>query len=77
MVLFTLHFQLHPIKSLIFCYIVFSIHILDKNDMSLKDNYLTISKLQTACFYHRKTSWSYKLLNMTTPKKTLCIVRTF
>ena len=49
MMLFTLHFQLHYIKSLIFCYIVgffyinFSIHILDKNSMSLKANYLAIS----------------------------------
>ena len=40
--------------------------------MSLKDNLLTISKLQTACFYHKKSK-SYKLLNMTTLKK--CYVR--
>ena len=44
--------------------------------MSLKDHYMTTSKLQTACFYH-KNFRGYKLLNMTTPKKTLCNVRTF
>ena len=48
MVSFTLHFQLHPIKSLKFCEIVsfdnFLIHILDLNNMSLKDNLLTIPK---------------------------------
>ena len=42
MVSFTLHFQLHPINSLIFCYIFwfinFSINIVDKSYMSLKDN---------------------------------------
>ena len=44
--------------------------------MCLKDNLLTIQKLQTACFYH-KHSKSYKLLNMTSLKKTLCKVRIF
>ena len=44
--------------------------------MSLTDNFLTIPKLQTAYFYH-KHSKSYKLLNMTTLKKTLCKVRIF
>ena len=44
--------------------------------MFLKDNQLTISKLQTACFYHYNNR-KYKLLNMTTPNKTLCTVRTF
>ena len=44
--------------------------------MSLKDNYMTMSKLQIACFYH-KNFRTYKLLNMTTCKKTLCNVRTF
>ena len=44
--------------------------------MSLKDNLLTISKLQTPCFYHKNLR-SYKLLNMTTPNKTLCTVKTF
>ena len=44
--------------------------------MSLKNSLLTISKLQIACFYH-KNFRSYKLLNMTTPKITLCFVRTF
>ena len=73
MVSFKLHFQLHSIKSLIFCYIVSfnkRINFLDKNNMSLKVNYLTISKLPTACFYH-KSFRSYKLLklNMTTPRK--------
>ena len=42
MVSFTLHFQQHQIKSLIVCYIVlfiiFSLHILDRNNMSIKDN---------------------------------------
>ena len=51
-------------------------NILDQNNMSLKENQLTISKLQTACFYH-KNFRRYKLLNMTTPNKMLCIVRTF
>ena len=44
--------------------------------MFLKDNLLTILKLQTAGFYH-KNSKSYKLLNMTTLKKMLCKVRIF
>ena len=44
--------------------------------MCLKDNYLTISKLQTDCFYHKHFR-SCKLLNVVTPKKTLCNVRTF
>ena len=37
--------------------------------MSLKDNLLTIPKLQTAYFYHKYYK-NYKLLNMTTLKKT-------
>ena len=44
--------------------------------MSLKGSLLTIPKLQTACFYHKHYK-SYKLLNMTTLKKTLCKVRIF
>ena len=44
--------------------------------MSLKDNLLTIPKLQTDCFYH-KYSKSYNLLNMKTLMKTLCKVRIF
>ena len=40
--------------------------------MSLRDNYLIISKLQTVYFYHKNL-----LLNMPTPKKRLCNVRTF
>ena len=31
-----------------------------------KDNYLTVSKLQTACLYHNYLK-NYKLLNMITP----------
>ena len=42
--------------------------------MSVKDNLLTILKLQTACFYHTNSK-SYKLLNVTTLKKTLYKVR--
>ena len=80
MVSFTLHFQLHPIKLLIFCYIVSFYKLLHGyfrlKNMSLKDNLLIISKLKTACFYH-KNFRRYKLLNMTTPTKTLCTVRTF
>ena len=80
MVSFTLHFQLHSIKSLIFCYLVSFYKLLHGyfrlRYMSLKDNQLTISKLQTACCYH-KNCRSYKPLNMTTPKKTICTVRTF
>ena len=33
-----------------------------------KENYLTVSKLQTSCFYHNYFK-KYKLLNMTTPQK--------
>ena len=33
-----------------------------------KDNYLTIPKLQTYCFYHNYFK-NYKLLNMGTPQK--------
>ena len=35
-----------------------------------KDNYLTVSKLQTFCSYHNYFK-SYKLLNMITPNPTL------
>ena len=77
---FTLLFQIHPIKSAIFCYVVSFYKPVNKyfrlKFMSLKDSYLTISKLQTACFYH-KNFRSCKLLNMTTPKRTICTVRTF
>ena len=45
---------------------------LDKNNMHLKNHLLNISKLQTACFYRKKLKKSYKLLNMTALKKTLC-----
>ena len=34
------------------------------------------SKLQTAFFYHKNCRRN-RLLNMTTPKKTLCTVKTF
>ena len=40
-----------------------------------KDNYLTVSKLQTSCFYHKYFK-NYKLLNMTTTNKMLNMVRT-
>ena len=43
--------------------------------MSLKDNLLTISKLQTTYIYH-KNSTCYKPLNMAALRKTLCKVRT-
>ena len=80
MVSFTLHFKLHPVKLLKFCQIVSFVNFFNTyfklNNMSLKDNLLTIPKLQTACFYHTKSK-SYKLLNMTTLKKTLCKVRIF
>ena len=80
MVSFTLHFATTPYKIIDILvssfFMNFSIHILDKNNMSVKDNYLFISKLQTASFYHKNLR-SYKLLNMTTPKKSLCNVRTF
>ena len=33
-----------------------------------KDNYLTVSKLQTSFFYHNYFK-NYKLLNVITPKK--------
>ena len=48
-----------------------------KNNMSVKDNCLIISKLQTACFYHKNLR-SYKLLSMmATLRKMVCNVRTF
>ena len=80
MVEFTLHFQLHPVKSLKFCEIgsfdnFFNTCFRLKLHVS-KNNLLTIPKLQTACFYH-KNSKSYKLLNMMTLKKTLCKGRIF
>ena len=34
--------------------------------MLVKDNYLTVSKLQTSCFYHNYFM-NYELLNMITP----------
>ena len=72
---FTLHFQLHPINSAIFCYVVSFYKLLNKyfrlKFMSLKDNLLTISKL------YCKNLRSYKLLNMKTPKKTIYTVRAF
>ena len=64
------------LNSHVICKTNFSIHILDENNMSLKDHYLIISKLRKAFFYH-KNFRSYKLLNTTTPKKTLCNVITF
>ena len=80
MVSYTLQFQLHTIKAFIFCYIVSFYKFLHGyfrlKYMSIKDSLLTISKLQTACFYN-KNFWSYKLLNMTTPNKTLYTIRTF
>ena len=80
MVSYTLHFQLHPIKALIFCYIVsfnkFLHGYFRLKYVFIKDSLLNISKLQTASFYH-KNFWSYKLLNMTTPNKTLCTIRNF
>ena len=44
--------------------------------MSLNDNGVTITKLQTACF-HQKNFKRSKLLNMTTQMKTLCKKHTF
>ena len=35
--------------------------------MFVKDNYLTVLKLQTSCFYHNYFK-NYKLLNKITPK---------
>ena len=43
-----------------------SIYVL--HTMIGKDNNLTVSKLQTSCFYHNYFK-NYKLLNMATPKK--------
>ena len=43
-----------------------------------EDNYLTVSKLQTSCFYYNYFK-NYKLLNMITPpppKKIVNMVRT-
>ena len=77
---FTLHFQLHPVKSSIFCFVAFFYKLLNEyfrlKYMPLKDIELTISKLQTASFY-QKNFRSYKLLDMTAPKKTRCTVRAF
>ena len=44
--------------------------------MYLYGNLLTIPKPQTAGFYHKNCK-SYKLLNVTTLKKTLGMVRIF
>ena len=69
----------NPIKSLIFHYIIYFYNLLHLHFRLkytyLNDKLLTISKLQTASFYH-KNYRSYKLLNMTTPDKTVCTVRT-
>ena len=37
------------------------------HNMFGKDNYLTVTKLQTSCVYHNYIK-NYKLLNMITPK---------
>ena len=39
------------------------------------DNYLTISKLHTSCFFHNYFQ-NYELLNMITPNKMVNMVRT-
>ena len=43
-----------------------SVHVLQT--MFGKDNYLTVAKLQTSCFYHTYFK-NYKLLNMITPPR--------
>ena len=45
---------------------IMSIYVL--HIMFGKDNYLTVSKLQTSCFYHNYFK-NYKLLHMITPEK--------
>ena len=75
MLFFMLHFQLQLVKPLIFLYKVsfynpFITHFRLINNMSIKDNLLTISNLQTACSYHKNLN-TYKLLNILTQKKTL------
>ena len=39
-----------------------------------KDNYLTVSKLHTYCFYHNYSK-KYKLLNLIAPNKMVNMVR--
>ena len=82
MVSFVLHLQLHNKKALIFCYIVSFYQLLNRY-FRLKEH---VSKRQITChfknanlffFLSRKDFRSYKLLIMTTPKKTACTVRTF
>ena len=75
---FTLHVQLHLIKSfMVNSFLVIfikSIYILCT--MFLIDNLLNISKLQIACFYHTYFK-NDRLLNMMTPNKMLLKERTF
>ena len=40
-----------------------------------KDDYMTVSKQHTSCFYHNHFK-NYKLLNMITPNKMVNMVRT-
>ena len=78
MVSLMLHFQLHPIKSLIFCYIVSfykHLHFRLKYHVTkrqLTDHFKTANSLLLSHNFR-----SYKLLNMTTPNKTICTIRTF
>ena len=64
---FTLHFQLHLTKSLKMCSIVSFDMLYNEylvlDTTFLNDNYLTISKLQAACLYHKYFK-NYKLLNI-------------
>ena len=79
MVSFTLHFQLHPIKPLVLCYIVSFYKLLHRYfrlkyhvpKRQLTDHFKTANSLLLS------QKLSYKLLNMSTPNKTLCTVRTF
>ena len=65
--IFTLHFQLHLMKSLkcvqLFHLISFIMSIWVSDTKFLNNNSLTISKLHAACLYHKYFK-NYKLLNI-------------
>ena len=63
------------IDILLDSFVLFLNLIFRLKNMSMKDNLLTISKLQAAGF-NQRNSKSYKLLNMTTLTKMLRKIRT-
>ena len=59
--------KLNLISSLMGIYVL--------HTMSGKNNYLTVSNMQTSCFYHNYFK-NYKLLKMITQKKMVNMIRT-